>query len=182
MNFCMVGATVCRDHGGRSPQSQRAAKDRLAAAADPKIGELIEISDLTFARWRSETCQTCGFPKGDPTPVIRSITAVLDRAGFGPSAKLDVRHEDAGPSWNPTFAQWMPNWQLTLVKQWADEARARMERGEPSANPSESHEPPADAIDGTVIEFPKGHVPVAAQPNDAQPAIDAGTSDRQDGQ
>jgi hypothetical protein len=74
----------------------------------------------------------------------------------------------------------MPNWQLTLVKQWADEARARMERGEPSANPSESHEPPADAIDGTVIEFPKGHSPLAAQPNDAQPAIDAGTSDRQE--
>jgi hypothetical protein len=179
-NWCIPGTTVCHLHGGKAPQALRAAKEFLASLVYPTLAKLHELLEVLFQQWRSDTCPTCGFPKGDPMPVIKSITVLLDRAGVGPSAKLDVRHEDAGPSWNPTFAQWMPNWQLTLVKQWADEARARMERGEPSANPSESHEPPADAIDGTVIEFPKGHSPVAAQPNDVQPAIDAGTSDRQE--
>jgi hypothetical protein len=189
-NWCIPGTTVCHLHGGRSPQVERAGKEYLAALAYPVLGHLHELEVTVYQQWQSETCPTCGYPKGDPMPVIRAITAVLDRAGFGPSAKLDVRATaEVDTSRTPDEAvEWIPDTELQrIVAQYRAalrEARERMTRGEPRpVSTLRLVEPPADAIDAVVVVEPaNGEVPVAAQPNDAQPAIDAGTSDRQDGQ
>jgi hypothetical protein len=179
MNFCKVGATVCREHGGRSPQSEYGAAARILAALDPFSGYLIDIAETTYRRWKSGECSTA--------EVLRTTIAVVDR-GLVLSAKLDVRATaEVDTSRTPDEAvEWIPDTELQrIVAQYRAalrEARERMTRGEPRpVSTLRLVEPPADAIDAVVVvESANGEVPLAAQPNDVQPAIDAGTSDRQE--
>lgn len=40
----MKGQLVCRVHGGSSPQAKEKAKERLIAAIDPMIAELVRLA------------------------------------------------------------------------------------------------------------------------------------------
>lgn len=62
------GGTVCVMHGGKAPQVQKAARERLAALIDPAIGRL---RDLLTAR--NEGVQ------------LGAVKDILDRNDLGPT-------------------------------------------------------------------------------------------------
>src|ERR1035437_1251798 len=80
------GFTRCNLHGGHTPLARQAAQETLAAAALPSARVPLEI----VSRWLDERCPVCGFPTGDPMPVLRAAQMVLDRTGFGPHATMQV--------------------------------------------------------------------------------------------
>lgn len=82
----IVGGTVCVLHGGGIPAVQQAAKVRLLGMVEPVLATFEEI----LAIWNRTRCDKCGYPTGDPIPVIRVGQLVLDRAGFHPT--LTVEH------------------------------------------------------------------------------------------
>lgn len=63
----ILGGTVCRMHGGSAPQTQDAARRRLAEAADPAAQSLIR--EATLSEKASDR--------------IRAASEILDRAGVG---------------------------------------------------------------------------------------------------
>lgn len=65
----MKGSTVCHKHGGAAPQVRNAARRRLLEAADPAAARLVELLDAE-----------------DEAVQLRAATALLDRAGHGPSS------------------------------------------------------------------------------------------------
>lgn len=79
------GGSVCAVHGGKAPHVKAAAQARLLAAADYAIDYLVRL--LT----PRPPCTTCGRSDADRDPVVvRACQLVLDRAGFGPHATLEV--------------------------------------------------------------------------------------------
>lgn len=66
----VAGALVCTTHGGKAPQVQKAARDRLLDAADPAARRLVELVD-----------------SDDEAVALRAATALLDRSGHGPTTK-----------------------------------------------------------------------------------------------
>ena len=78
----IVGGTVCVVHGGSAPAVKMAAQRRLIAMIDPAMDALLRAM------------QEC-----DEWPTkVRAAIAVLDRAGFGPTAslRLDDQASDLG--------------------------------------------------------------------------------------
>lgn len=67
------GGTVCIMHGGKAPQVERCAKERLKALVDPAINALDELVN-------------------DPAHPHRYIAAkdILDRTGHKPTEKIEV--------------------------------------------------------------------------------------------
>ena len=97
------GGSVCINHGGAIPAVQATTKLRLIAMVEPILATFEEI----LAAWHRVTCVGCGHvdengvkcvgcgkPTGDPSPVIRVGQLVLDRAGFGPHATMQVTAAD----------------------------------------------------------------------------------------
>ena len=166
------GGRRCNFHGGYSPQSLKLAQETLAAGALPALGELFEIKNDLMDGWRGSRCDACGRLKSDPNPIIRIITTILDRSGFGPGAKLDVHHH--APSHDAAgdhYTMWIPDWQLEQMEAWMDEARKRMERGEPKAPATTlrlvegkvvSDEPRPD--DSVSVARPEGSNPDTSEP------------------
>ena len=70
----IAGGTVCVAHGGSAPAAKLAAQRRLISMIDPAMSALLRAI---------ENCEEW------PTKV-RAAIAVLDRAGFGPTASLRV--------------------------------------------------------------------------------------------
>ena len=70
----IAGGTVCVVHGGSAPAAKLAAQRRLISMIDPAMTALLRAV---------EECEEW------PTKV-RAAIAVLDRAGFGPTASLRV--------------------------------------------------------------------------------------------
>ena len=70
----MMGQEVCRMHGGSAPQARKAAALRLLELADPAITALSEVVKDA--------------PKDSDR--VRAATAILDRAGLGPSSKIEL--------------------------------------------------------------------------------------------
>ena len=99
------GGTRCTLHGGASPQARRVAEEALAIARVPAA----RVLQMIIEDWMADYCETCGRPQGNPGPVIRAATAVLDRAGLHPSMSLDVaRAPDV-----PEFERWTATSSLT---------------------------------------------------------------------
>lgn len=119
------GGTRCTLHGGGSPEARRVAEEMLAIARVPAARVLLQIIE----DWTADRCETCGRPHGDPGPVIRAATAVLDRTGLGPNATvtLERAQEPEGEHW----ASWMTDEQLALVNDWIADAKRRMAAGAP---------------------------------------------------
>jgi hypothetical protein len=76
---------VCDKHGAKSPLAQKGAKERMALLLEPAL-------DVLFRATRNaEPCPHCGRSDADRDPVaLRAAMAVLDRCGFGPTAKLSL--------------------------------------------------------------------------------------------
>jgi hypothetical protein len=67
--YPVPGALVCKIHGGGAPQVQRSARQRLLEAADPAAARLVQLLE-----------------SDDEAIAVRAATALLDRAGHGPSS------------------------------------------------------------------------------------------------
>lgn len=82
------GGTVCVSHGGGAKPVRFAAQARLMAAADYAIDYLVNL--LT----PRPPCPACGRSDADRDPVVvRACQLVLDRAGFGPHATIEVEQQ-----------------------------------------------------------------------------------------
>jgi hypothetical protein len=71
--WAMRGQTVCKMHGGKSPQALRTAAERLAALVDPalaELGKLVEDAENDAIK-------------------LAAIKDVLDRAGFKPRERIE---------------------------------------------------------------------------------------------
>ena len=134
------GGNVCTIHGGKSPLAIAAANQALLAARVPAAELLFEVIEW----WRRTTCETCGLPKGDPSPAIRAAIAVLDRTGLGPTANLTVETKKPMP-----WAAWMKAEHLEQMSIWIEDAKGRMRRGEPQA---EIIVPRLAVVDGEVVD------------------------------
>ncbi len=78
------GGTVCAVHGGKAPQTVAAAKLRLLEAVEPAIARL-----LRFIETPPGLCDVCG-RSDDTAAIVSAIRTVLDRAGLGPTATMQV--------------------------------------------------------------------------------------------
>lgn len=87
--YTIRGGTRCTLHGGGSPEARRVAEEMLAVARVPAARVLLRLIE----DWEADRCQTCGRPSGDPGPIIRAATVVLDRAGLHPSMSVHVTRE-----------------------------------------------------------------------------------------
>ena len=73
------GGTVCRVHGGSAPQVKAKAMQRLLAAVDPIMAELVELA------LKGET----------PAVKLAAIRDALDRAGVGEAKRVEVLLTDS---------------------------------------------------------------------------------------
>ena len=64
------GAVVCNTHGGKAPQVQKKARERLLEAADAAAAKLAELVS-----------------SDDEAVALRAATALLDRSGHGPTTE-----------------------------------------------------------------------------------------------
>lgn len=69
------GGNVCTSHGGAAPQVRKKARERLLDLLDPAIGQLAKLLN------REDV---------DDAVRLRAVTALLDRVGYGPNAKITV--------------------------------------------------------------------------------------------
>ena len=112
------GGPVCSMHGGKAPQVQRTARERLQDLVDPAIDGLRQALE------------------GDNLPsIVRASQLVLDRCGFGPTSKLEV--EEPPPRGPDPVLEWIPLERLKQMRawhqqmlEWRAEAEAAMEAGE----------------------------------------------------
>jgi hypothetical protein len=93
-----------------------------------------------------DRCEVCGRGGGDPAPVIRAATVVLDRSGLNPSITMKHVREPAVEESSPI--EWVPNDRLQTMARWFEEARQAMERGEPRVMLPPG---PDDVLDADVV-------------------------------
>jgi hypothetical protein len=77
--WAINGSTVCATHGGRAPQVQKSARERLAELVEPALKGLhkaLKSNDL-------------------PT-IVRASQIVLDRCGFHPTQCVELTAEYNG--------------------------------------------------------------------------------------
>lgn len=69
----MLGQTVCKMHGGKSPQALKSAQERIAAMVDPALAQLARLVE-----------------QADSDSVkLSAIKDVLDRAGYKPKDRVE---------------------------------------------------------------------------------------------
>jgi len=88
------GSNVCRFHGGSAPQVQEKAQERLDRMADEVTADVQDtLQDLI------DLYETAS-PEDKPAihrEIRQAWTAILDRAGHGPSETREVTGEGGGP-------------------------------------------------------------------------------------
>ncbi len=114
----LAGAVVCRKHGGAAPHVKEAAAKRLTEGS---LTAADILHKLMKDRDEGPECPFCkrGMPRDDNI-LLRAATAILDRTGLGPSAKLEV---DA--SVDIAFLEYLTDEQLAQIDKWIDEAIQR---------------------------------------------------------
>src|SRR4051794_14127933 len=80
----MLGQSVCRAHGGASPQAKKSARERLEALVDPAINTL-------------RTVIRTGIKTGDTPSAVRASLGILDRTGFHPTQAMEMYGKDNAP-------------------------------------------------------------------------------------
>jgi hypothetical protein len=77
--WAINGGTVCATHGGRAPQVQKSARERLAELVEPALKGLHKAL------------------KSDDLPtIVRASQIVLDRCGFHPTQCVELTAEYNG--------------------------------------------------------------------------------------
>lgn len=87
-NRPIPGGTVCRKHGGATPQAKAGARARLAAAVDPAIGTLLHmVTAEQGVIWENGEPVAIGPPDAVR---VRAAEAILDRAGYPRRTEVDL--------------------------------------------------------------------------------------------
>lgn len=73
----IIGARVCHVHGGRSPNVQKSARERLAELVNPALDGLRAALD-----------------SGDTRSVVQAARAILDRAGYPAASRLEIEQAE----------------------------------------------------------------------------------------
>lgn len=125
--YAILGGTVCRFHGGGTPNVKRKAALRLASLVDPAIGTLAR--EMVKAEKSSDR--------------QRAANSILDRSGItrGQSAELDVarallleRLLEARSGSQPAAVASLPD-PLEIVAEVVDDAPAKPKRAPRKAAP-----------------------------------------------
>jgi hypothetical protein len=146
---CAPGLTRCNLHGGKSPQAIAAAQRYLAFGRDLAAEFLYNLIEQAM----QDRCEVCGRGGGDPAPIIRAATVVLDRAGLPPVAR--VQHSLNPASYVDDEIARLSNAQLAEVCHALARACLALDetpKGEPSAGGRDLHLLPA--IDAEVVPTP----------------------------
>lgn len=85
--YPIAGATVCRVHGGMTPQVKAKAAERVAAAKDDARKFMEEQLRPALLTRLAEIAESPDAADGD---IIRACQMVLDRTGHGPQSELNV--------------------------------------------------------------------------------------------
>ncbi len=109
-NKVVPGMTRCAIHGGMSPVAVYRAQQQLALLRIPAIEVMfnaLETLNRVIDQFNEDTCVTCGYPKtrNDGVKEIeyvvkacvgaaRTVSAILDRTGIGPTTTLEVKQSD----------------------------------------------------------------------------------------
>jgi hypothetical protein len=90
-----AGSNVCIAHGAAAGQVKRKAQERIDLASDKAARTVADLSSD-----KGDTCVVCG-RSSEPAIRLRASTAILDRAGIGPSGTLTVSAAlpDRSESW-----------------------------------------------------------------------------------
>ncbi|TWJ26154.1 hypothetical protein [Micromonospora endolithica] len=104
------GTGVCVSHGASAANVRKAAARRLLELVDPALSALGEIVRST--------------PKDSDR--TRAATAILDRAGLGPSSKVEVET----PKWEGVFA-YVVNGEGDEVPPWRHDRYAQHDEDDP---------------------------------------------------
>jgi hypothetical protein len=113
-------------HGGKIPDVQRAAKERLMALVEPAVDVLLRALQTGSA------CTACGRSDSDRDPVVlRAAQIVLDRCGFGPSASVSVKTTDDR---QPEGVYWLSDEVLQQVA-----ALIAIDTPDPTDQPEDQH-------------------------------------------
>lgn len=86
------GFTRCNLHGGNSPAAKIKAEQLMAQCRLPAIESLFSIIE----QFQNNTCAACGYPVGDTDEkrmIVRTCQTILDRAGMGPHATLEIARQ-----------------------------------------------------------------------------------------
>jgi hypothetical protein len=115
----VVGARVCRLHGGSAPHVKAAAAKRLLIDHAPKAVE--RLGELLSDPKDADPCPFCrrGMPRDDLI-TVKASTAVLDRAGLGPQSKLEIEAKV-----NVDFLPFLSDEQVAQMEEWIEAAKAR---------------------------------------------------------
>jgi hypothetical protein len=108
----IAGGTVCVVHGGSAPAAKMAAQRRLIGMIDPAMNALLRAV---------EECDEW------PTKV-RAAIAVLDRAGFGPTASLRV--DDQANDYTNLSSAELKDRAMAIVKRAAESEAKELEETE----------------------------------------------------
>jgi hypothetical protein len=132
-------------HGGKIPTVQKAARERLLALVEPALDVLLRMLRA------APPCEHCGRSDVDRDPVVlRAAQLVLDRTGFHPTLSVAVQQ----PRVAEHFA-WIPTDRLAQMQEWIAEAKAAMQRGEPTAEEKDER-----TLDAVLVE----EVPTPGEP------------------
>ena len=135
------GQFICDKHGAKAPLSIAAANQRMALLLYPALGV------LDRATRQAPPCAKCGRSDADRDPAaIRAAQIILDRAGFGPSATMNVV-----AAANP-YRDLSPDDLVARLEQLLDTARALRDSKRAAAIDADVYTVPEEAMDGTIAD------------------------------
>jgi hypothetical protein len=133
--YCSPGHLECRFHGAETPQAKKAANARVAYALAVMVEPALEVLHKVLNSEAEPDANT-----------IRVAQLVLDRAGFGPHASIQVTTQPDPAPW----AAWLTDEELIQVRDITERARQRMEAGAPRLDFAQPERVPH--IEGEVVE------------------------------
>ena len=138
------GGNRCNHHGGHTPLARQTAQENLAKAALPSSVALLDI----VSDWRRHTCETCGFPRGEPSPVIRAAQIILDRTGYSPHLTVHAVRAPEIPDW----ASWLTDDELSEVSGIIEKAKLRLASGADREDTMPNNNNNTVVTDGVLVE------------------------------
>jgi len=127
----IIGATVCRLHGGAAPQVKRKAEQRIRDLVDPALTRLEKLIEDNYS-----------------SVALAAVKDVLDRAGYAARQRLEHTGADGGPI---EFDNGMALSEAELdqyVIAIVERARARVDN--PGQEPQPRLAPPTGSTNGRV--------------------------------
>ena len=121
------GGWVCSFHGGNAPGVRRLAEQRMFSFVEPSMDNVIRI--LTN---HGPPCGHCGRIDADDPTVLRACQMVLDRAGLGPTAKIEVEQVS-----DTAWMQYLEENEVEQIIKLMETAKTRIPADDVTANDEE---------------------------------------------